>query len=96
MGDLTQTVDILEEKIYKLININKRLSQLQQSTQEELIKLKAENEGLLAEIDQLESKNQSLKTANAMLGSNEYKKETKLQINSLIREIDQCIVQLSE
>ena len=96
MGDLTQTVDILEEKIYKLININKRLSQLQQSTQEELIKLKAENESLLAEIDQLESKNQSLKTANAMLGSNEYKKETKLQINSLIREIDQCIVQLSE
>jgi len=31
-----------------------------------------------------------------MLGSTEFKTETKLKLNSLIREIDQCIVQLSE
>ena len=31
-----------------------------------------------------------------MLGSNEYKRETKLKINELVREIDKCITQLSE
>ncbi len=38
----------------------------------------------------------SVKFANAMLGSDEYKRETKLKINSLIREIDKCVSQLNE
>ena len=38
----------------------------------------------------------TLKLANSMLGSNEYKRETKLKINELVREIDKCITQLSE
>ncbi len=43
-----------------------------------------------------EEKYESLKIANSMLGSEENKRETKLKINALIREIDHCIVQLSE
>jgi hypothetical protein len=39
---------------------------------------------------------ESLRITNSLLGSEEYKKETKLKINSLIREIDYCIAQLSE
>jgi hypothetical protein len=31
-----------------------------------------------------------------MLGSNKHKRETKLKINELVREIDKCITQLSE
>jgi hypothetical protein len=33
---------------------------------------------------------------NSLLGSDENKRETKLKINSLIREIDYCIAQLSD
>lgn len=96
MGNMLETVDSLEKKIYELININKKLNQLQESTEAELAGLRSQNERLQAELKQQEKNNHSLKAANAILGSKDYKRETKLQINSLIREIDQCIVQLSE
>jgi hypothetical protein len=38
----------------------------------------------------------TLKMVNSLLGSEENKRETKLKINSLIREIDYCIAQLSD
>jgi len=47
-------------------------------------------------IDDWEEKYQSLKMANSMLGGETEKREAKLKINTLIREIDECIVQLSE
>jgi len=31
-----------------------------------------------------------------MLGSNEYKRETKLKINAMMRELDACIAQLAD
>jgi hypothetical protein len=39
---------------------------------------------------------QLLKVAKTIEGSNESTRETKLKINALIRDIDKCIVQLSE
>ena len=48
------------------------------------------------EIDLLKSQYNSIKMANSLLGSEENKRETKLKINSLIREIDYCIAQLSD
>ena len=48
------------------------------------------------EITEWTEKYETLKTVNSMLGSDENKRETKLKINSLIREIDQCIAQLAE
>lgn len=41
-------------------------------------------------------KYEALKIANSMLGGDDNKRETKLKINALIREIDHCIGQLSE
>ncbi|HET7361580.1 MAG TPA: hypothetical protein VFI78_06575, partial [Salinimicrobium sp.] len=67
-----------------------------QSILEELRTIKAENKELQEGLEASENRIQTLKAANALLGSNDYKKETKLKINGLIREIDQCIVQLSE
>jgi hypothetical protein len=43
-----------------------------------------------------EERYNSLKFANSMLGSDKNKTEAKLKINTLIRELDYCIVQLSE
>ena len=44
----------------------------------------------------IENEYESLKIANAIVGSKEDKHTTKLKINTLIREIDKCIVQLGE
>jgi len=48
------------------------------------------------EIELLKSQYNSIKMANSLLGSEENKRETKLKINSLIREIDYCIAQLAD
>lgn len=96
MSDLTQIVDILENRISKLLQRYEATKQSEHSIQEELAILKVENRRLAEDLIHSEKRIQTLKTANAMLGSNDYKKETKLKINGLIREIDQCIVQLSE
>ena len=96
MSKLTQIVDNLENKVAKLLQNFNRLEQKQQILQEELSKLRAEKQELQKALDSSENRVQTLKAANALLGSNDYKTETKLKINSLIREIDQCIVQLSE
>lgn len=47
-------------------------------------------------IEALEKKYESLRVANTIVGSKEDKHATKLKINTLIREIDKCIVQLSD
>ena len=44
----------------------------------------------------LQKENKSLKIANNLLGSNEGKSQTKTKINGLIKEVDDCINQLSE
>jgi len=48
------------------------------------------------EIELLKSQYNSIKMANSLLGSEENKRDTTLKINSLIREIDYCIAQLSD
>jgi hypothetical protein len=48
------------------------------------------------QIENLQSQITALKTANALLGSDDFKRETKTRINSLIREIDYCVAQLSD
>ena len=50
----------------------------------------------ITKIVTLKSENESLKMANSLLGGEENKRDTKLKINSLIREIDYCIAQLSD
>jgi len=47
-------------------------------------------------IDTLKKDFDTLKMTNSLLGSEEYKRDTKLKINSLIREIDYCIAQLAD
>lgn len=50
---------------------------------------------LMQQNQQSQQKYQALKVAQALLGSDETKTEAKLKIGRLIREIEQCIVQLS-
>jgi regulator of replication initiation timing len=96
MSELTEIVDSLENRISKLLHKYENLKQNQSSLEEEMTAVKEENLRLTQQLEGSNQQVQNLKAANAMLGSTEFKTETKLKLNSLIREIDQCIVQLSE
>jgi hypothetical protein len=50
----------------------------------------------IIEIDSLKKQHNAIKLANSLLGSEDNKRDTKLKINSLIRDIDYCISQLSD
>jgi hypothetical protein len=96
MADLKEIIDSLEDKIGKLLHKQKLLEEKNRSLEQKLVLAREQAEEIQSKIADLENRNQTLKAANAILGSNEHKRETKLRINGLIREIDQCIVQLSE
>lgn len=86
----------LEEKIIGLLNRLKEnhlnLTKLTESNESLSVQNKTLEEKILA----LKEENKSLKIANNLLGSNEGKTQTKTKINSLIKEVDYCIQQLSE
>ncbi|MBT8393592.1 MAG: hypothetical protein KJN66_01970 [Bacteroidia bacterium] len=96
MSNIQDIVDSLENRISKMLHKLEVLKQTNLKLNQELEISEKKNmekeEVLLA----WEEKYESLKIASSMLGSEENKRETKLKINTLIREIDHCIVQLSE
>ncbi|HKJ49620.1 MAG TPA: hypothetical protein VJ973_11050 [Christiangramia sp.] len=96
MSEITEIVDNLENRISKLLHKYDVMKQANESLQQELASVRSEYGKLEEDLSTSKEQIQSLKAANAMLGSTDHKRETKLKINSLIREIDQCIVQLSE
>lgn len=96
MNDIELIVDSLENRISKILHklevlkqTNANLSSELATTQEQLLQ---QNEAISA----WQEKYDTLKMTNSLLGSDENKRETKLKINALIREIDHCIGQLSE
>jgi len=96
MSELSKIIDSLEVKFFKLSKKIENLKQLNESLSNELNNLKQTTLQENKHITSLKHELDSLKITNSLLGSEEYKKETKLKINSLIREIDYCIAQLSE
>lgn len=78
--------------LHKVQLLKQRNSDLQRELQE----LKSTNQEALSAAKVWEEKYESLKLAESMLGSETNKREAKLKINALIRELDHCIVQLSE
>ena len=96
MSAMIELVDSLENKVSKLLHQLEVQQQLNQKLTEELRDSNRRNKQLQTSIEEWEEKYRSLKLAKSMLGSNESKTEAKLKINTLIREIDLCIAQLSE
>ncbi|MEF3079680.1 hypothetical protein [Winogradskyella poriferorum] len=96
MSKIEEIVDALENKISKVLHKQEVLKQtnakLSQQIEEQQQKLLKQQEEIASWVDKYET----LKIANSMLGSDDNKRETKLKINALIREIDHCIGQLSE
>lgn len=96
MSEIAEIINSLEDRIGKLFTKIKglerdaALSKGQIESSAALIKKQSD------EIAQLKSECDSLRMANSLLGGEENKRDTKLKINSLIREIDYCIAQLSD
>ena len=88
------------EKIERLLPLVQEYVLSLEEKNKELMLQVEELTGQLQEITQLsqqqEQKYQALKVTQALLGSDETKTEAKLKISRLIREIEQCIVQLSQ
>ncbi len=96
MSTLSNVVDSLEIRIATLLEKYEDVKQVRVALENELTAMQQENKQLKDAIEICEQKNRTLKTANALLGSNEYKRETKLKINALVREIDACVASLAE
>lgn len=96
MSQIEEIVDSLENKISKILHKQEVLKQTNQRLLEELQQYRQQVLSLQEEISSWAEKYESLKIANSILGSDEDKRDTKLKINTLIREIDNCITQLSE
>jgi len=96
MSEVAEIIDSLESRIQKLFN---KINSLEKNSTELTIELERANSIIKTqeqELVNLKSTIDSLKMANSLLGSEENKRDTKLKINSLIREIDYCVAQLSE
>ncbi|WP_062055171.1 hypothetical protein [Aquimarina longa] len=96
MSDLIEIIDSLENRISKLLHKHELMKLQNDDLRTRIVELESNSESQLDQLKQWEEKFAALKNANAMLGSDKYKRETKLKINALIREIDMCISQLSE
>jgi hypothetical protein len=96
MSNIGEIVNSLEDKVFKLLNKTESLQQYNQELLTKLVDLEKLNQQQILEIKTLKSNFDSIKITNSLLGSDEYKRDTKLKINSLIREIDYCIAQLSD
>ena len=96
MSNIEDIVDSLENKISKILHKQELLKQANLKLKENLEDSQKELQDQKLEISTWKDKYEALKFANTMLGSDDNKRETKLKINSLIREIDHCIAQLSD
>ena len=77
LKDLLLKYDFLKEENQILLQNNRKLQHLLQEKSQELITRQEEYK--------------LLKIAKTIEGSNENTRETKLKINTLVREIDKCI-----
>lgn len=96
MSEITEIIDALEKKVQKLFTKiddlerkNQALQQQLKFSADEILQHKTKTETVMNDFE-------ALKMTNALLGSEEFKRDTKLKINALIREIDYCIAQMAD
>ena len=96
MSEIAEIINSLEGRIGKLFTKIEGLERDAVSAKGELENDAVTIQKQADEIAKLKSECESLRMANSLLGGEENKRDTKLKINSLIREIDYCIAQLSD
>ncbi|MDG1572424.1 hypothetical protein OZ410_08855 [Robiginitalea sp. M366] len=96
VSEIVDIVGALENKVSKLLHKLEMLKQQNAQLQEQIDALQRANEAAGRTAAEWEEQYNALKMAQSVLGSETNNKEAKLKINALIRELDQCIVQLAE
>ena len=96
MSEIAEIIDTLEKRLGKILTKLDDLEKTNQDLRAELNKTATVVTSQNKDFESLKLQFDTLKIANSLLGSDENKRDTKLKINSLIREIDYCIAQLSD
>jgi len=96
MNGKTSGISLLESRIIVLLNKLKDNHLNLKILKERNALLEKEKMEMEVQVKSLKEENKSLKIANNLLGSNDGKTQTKAKINSLIKEVDYCISQLTE
>lgn len=96
MSEIDVVLENLEKRIASLfIKIDELEQKNKILTNELSISIKS-NQHQLVLNETLNKDLEIIKISNSLLGSDDYKRDTKLKINSLVREIDYCIAQLAD
>ncbi len=96
MSEIAEIVDTLENRLLKIVTKLDDLGKNNEELKEELKRAVKVIANQSEAFEDLKKQYDTLKIANSLLGSDDNKRDTKLKINSLIREIDYCIAQLSD
>ena len=97
MNNLESLSIEIEEKVSKALAKISRLSDQNKDLEKKLNIALSKNSDNEEIIESMKDKYKALKIASAIAGSDHKSiEETKIEINSLIREVDYCISQLSD
>ncbi|MDA0326712.1 MAG: hypothetical protein O3C47_05985 [Bacteroidetes bacterium] len=96
MSKIETIVQTLEQNTNQIIDQIGLLQKENGALKKEIINLKTLNKDQLLLLEEKQAEFDSLKIASSMLGSNENKRASKLKINALIKEINDCIASLSD
>jgi hypothetical protein len=97
LNNLESLSSKIEEKVGKALAKISRLADQNEDLEKKLNIALAKNLDNEEIVESMKEKYKALKIASAITGSdNKSIEETKIEINSLIREIDYCISQLSD
>jgi hypothetical protein len=96
MSSLIQQVQVLEDLLQKLYLKVENMKKLQSEDTNTIEKLNKEIKLLNQKNFELKADNDKLRITNTLLGSSDNKRDTKLKINSLIKEIDACIAYMAD
>ena len=84
MSVIAEIIDTLENKVQKLFlkinNLEQKNQELQQELNVSVNKLQNQN----VAFEKLKKDYETLKISNSLLGSEDYKRDTKLKINSIV------------
>lgn len=96
MSNITEVVNLVEHKLNTLLENYSFLKEENELLYNKVAVLENQITEEKQLFNEIEKKYQTLKIAKTIEGSKEDRRETKLKINALIREVDLCISQLSE
>ena len=96
MRNVESIVESLELKIVNVLAHIDALKAENQRLKLESAAQKEKAEAQRAALDKKEADLEALRIASSMLGSNDDKRASKLKINALIRDINDCLASLSD